>query len=166
MVGDSKNKIRSHSELVEALEDQSRELSTRTVIFHFFIGELLGLNPTDHKCLDVIIRTKTPMTASQLAEETSLSTGAITGVIDRLEKAGYVRRKRDPNDRRLIFIDPLLDKAMVKMGPIFDPIKQSSRILYSKYADHELKVILDFITNCNKMTQEMTYQLKMKRSAK
>ena len=123
MVGDSKNKIRSHSELVEALEDQSRELSTRTVIFHFFIGELLGLNPTDHKCLDVIIRTKTPMTASQLAEETSLSTGAITGVIDRLEKAGYVRRKRDPNDRRLIFIDPLLDKAMVKMGPIFESYK-------------------------------------------
>jgi predicted transcriptional regulator len=94
LVGDNKNKIRSHSELVEALEDQSRELTTRTVIFHHFIGELLGLIPTDHKCLDVIIRTKTPMTASQLAEETSLSTGAITGVIDRLEKAGYVRRKR------------------------------------------------------------------------
>jgi hypothetical protein len=74
--------------------------------------------------------------------------------------------ERDPSDRRLIFIDPLLDKARVQMGPIFDPIKQSSRILYSKYSGHELKFILDFITNCNKMTQEMTYQLKMKRSAK
>jgi DNA-binding MarR family transcriptional regulator len=50
------------------------------------------------------------MTANQLAEETSPSTRAITDVIDRLEKAGYVSRKRDPNDRRLIFIDPLLDK--------------------------------------------------------
>lgn len=161
MLENDKSKI-SHSELLEALENQSRELTTRTVIFHHFIGELLGLNPTDHKCLDVIIRTKTPMTASQLAEETSLSTGAITGVIDRLEKAGYVRRKRDPKDRRLIFIDPLLDKAMVKMSPIFDPIKQSSRSLYSKYSDRELKVILDFIRNCSKLTQQMTHELKMK----
>jgi DNA-binding MarR family transcriptional regulator len=156
----------SHHNLLESLDQQSREFSTRTVLFHHLIGERLGLNPTDHKCLDVIIRTRMPMTASQLAEETGLSTGAITGVVDRLAKAGYVRRKRDPNDRRLIFIDPLLDKAMIKMGPIFEPIKQASRNLYSKYADHELKLILGFITNSNKMTQEMTYNLKMKRAAK
>ena len=65
------------------------------------------------------------MTASQLAEETGLSTGAITGIIDRLGKGGYVRRKRDQNDRRLVFINPLLENAMVKLSPIFDPIKQS-----------------------------------------
>ena len=152
----------SHTALFEALDQGMRELSTRTVLFHHLIGERLKLNPTDHKCLDVIIRSEQPMTASQLAEETGLSTGAITGVIDRLEKAGYVRRKRDPNDRRLIFIDPLLDTAMAKMSPIFDPIKQSSRNLYAKYTDHELKLILDFIRNCNKMTQEMTHELKMK----
>ena len=74
--------------------------------------------------------------------------------------------KRDPNDRRLIFIDPLLDKAMAKMSPIFNPIKQSSRNLYSKYADDELKFILGFIRNSNRVTQEMTHELKMKRAAK
>ncbi len=91
---------------------------------------------------------------------------SITGVIDRLEKAGYVSRKRDPNDRRLIYVDPLLDSAMTKMNPIFNPIKQSSRKLYSKYTDHELNLILDFIRNCNNMTQNMTQELKMKRAAK
>ena len=101
------------------------------------------------------------MTASQLAEETGLSTGAITGVVDRLEKAGYVRRKRDQNDRRLVFINPLLDKAMVKLSPIFDPIKQASRNLYSKYSDEELAIILDFIINCNKMTQQITTNMKI-----
>lgn len=165
LLENDKNKM-SHSELLEALENQSRELSTRTVIFHHFIGEILGLNPTDHKCLDVIIRTTSPMTASKLAEETGLSTGAITGVIDRLEKAGYVSRKRDLNDRRLIYVDPLLDNAMTKMNPIFNPIKQSSRKIYSKYTDHELNLILDFIRNCNNMTQNMTQELKMKRAAK
>ena len=151
-----------HSELLDSLEEQSRELSTRTVIFHHLIGERLGLNPTDHKCLDVIIRAKMPMTASQLAEETGLSTGAITGVVDRLEKAGYVKRKRDTNDRRLIFIKPLLDKAMIKLGPIFEPIRKASMNLYSKYTDEELTTILDFITNCNRMTQNLTAKMKTK----
>lgn len=101
------------------------------------------------------------MTASQLAEETGLSTGAITGVIDRLEKGGYVRRKRDQNDRRLVFINPLLENAMVKLSPIFDPIKQASRNLYSKYNDQELAIILDFVLNCNKMTQDISINMRM-----
>ena len=162
MLQDSnKSKTLNYQQLLDSLEEQSRELSTRTVIFHHLIGERLGLNPTDHKCLDVIIRNRTPMTASQLAEETGLSTGAITGVVDRLEKAGYVRRKRDQSDRRLVFINPLLDKAMAKLSPIFDPIKQASRSLYSKYSDEELAIILDFVINCNKMTQEITTNMKM-----
>jgi DNA-binding MarR family transcriptional regulator len=156
------NNTLNHSELLQALEEQTRELSTRTVIFHHFIGERLGLNPTDHKCLDVIIRAETPMTATQLAEETGLSTGTITGVMDRLEKAGYVRRKRDPNDRRLIYIKPLLDKAMIKMGPIFDPVKRATMNLYSNYTDEELNLILDFITNCNRMSQKLTAEIKTK----
>ena len=162
VVLDKQNNILKHSELLDSLEEQSRELSTRTVIFHHLIGERLGLNPTDHKCLDVIIRAKMPMTASQLAEETGLSTGAITGVVDRLEKAGYVKRKRDTNDRRLIFIKPLLDKAMIKLGPIFEPIRKASMNLYSKYTDEELTTILGFITNCNRMTQNLTAEMKTK----
>ena len=160
IVLDKENEIPKHSELLKALEEQTRELSTRTVIFHHFIGECLGLNPTDHKCLDVVIRARTPMTATQLAEETGLSTGTITGVMDRLEKAGYVKRKRDSNDRRLIFIKPLLDKAMIKLGPIFEPMRQATMNLYSKYTDEDLTTILDFITNCNRMTQKLTAEMK------
>jgi DNA-binding MarR family transcriptional regulator len=163
MLQDNSIKALNHSQLLDSLEEQSRELSTRTVIFHHLIGERLGLNPTDHKCLDVIIRTRTPMTASQLAEETGLSTGAITGVVDRLEKAGYVKRKRDQNDRRLVFIKVLTDRALVKLSPIFDPIKQASRNLYSKYSDEELAIILDFVINCNKMTQVITANMKRER---
>jgi DNA-binding MarR family transcriptional regulator len=160
VVLEKEKKTLNHTELLQALEGQSRELSTRTVIFHHFIGERLGLNPTDHKCLDIIMRAQLPMTASKLAEETGLSTGTITGVMDRLEKAGYVKRKRDPNDRRLIYIKPLLDKAMIKMGPIFEPLRKASVKLYTKYTDEELTTILDFITNCNRMTQNLTAEMK------
>jgi len=54
-----------------------------------------------------------------------------------------------------------MDKAMVKLSPIFDPIKQASRNLYSKYSDEELATILDFVTNCNKMTQQITTNMKI-----
>jgi DNA-binding MarR family transcriptional regulator len=160
MLQDKQIKTLNHEQLLDLLEEQSLELSTRTVIFHHLIGERLGLNPTDHKCLDLIIRSRTPMTASQLAEETSLSTGTITGVVDRLEKAGYVRRKRDKDDRRLVFINVLIDRAMANLSPIFDPIKQASRNLYSKYSDEELAIILDYVINCNKMTQQITANMK------
>lgn len=160
MLQDKQIKTLNHEQLLDLLEEQSRELSTQTVIFHHLIGERLGLNPTDHKCLDLIIRSRTPMTASQLAEETSLSTGTITGVVDRLEKAGYVRRKRDKDDRRLVFINVLIDRAMANLSPIFDPIKQASRNLYSKYSDEELAIILDYVINCNNMTQQITANMK------
>jgi DNA-binding MarR family transcriptional regulator len=121
MGNDNDLDIVTQPELREAIDQQMRELSTRTVIFHHFVGERLGLNPTDHKCLDIIIRATNPITAGPLADETGLTTGAITGVMDRLEQAGYVKRERDPNDRRLIFINPLLDRAMTKIGPLFAP---------------------------------------------
>jgi DNA-binding MarR family transcriptional regulator len=82
--------------------------------------------------------------------------------MDRLEKAGYIKRKRDANDRRLIFIKPLVDKAIIKLGPIFEPIRQASLELYSKYTDEELRVILDYITNCNQMTQKLTSEMNAK----
>ena len=160
MGNDNDVDILPQSELREAIDQQMHELSTRTVIFHHFIGERLGLNPTDHKCLDIIIRATNPITAGRLADETGLTTGAITGVMDRLEQAGYVKRERDPNDRRLIFINPLLDKAMAKIGQLFAPVKLAGQKLYSKYTDQELAVILDFVINCNKMTQEMTAKIR------
>jgi len=82
--------------------------------------------------------------------------------MDRLERAGYVKRERDTTDRRLIFIRPLLDKALRKLGSIFDPIRQATINLYSTYTDDDLTIILDFITKCNKMMQKLTAEMKAK----
>ena len=64
-------------------------------MFHQAIADRLGLNVTDHKCIDLLLM-KGPLTAGELAGMTGLTTGAITAVIDRLEKAGFVRREDDP----------------------------------------------------------------------
>jgi DNA-binding MarR family transcriptional regulator len=76
-----------------------KEFSTSLVLFQEAIAARLGLNATDYRCLEVIIR-RGQMTAKALAEEARLTTGAITGIIDHLEKAGYVERLENPTDLR------------------------------------------------------------------
>src|SRR5262245_18986186 len=104
----------SHTRRRELLEELSRtlgrELSTRTILFHQAIAQRLGLNATDHKCLD-IVRHVQAMTAGELAERTGLTTGAISGVIDRLQRAGFVSRARDANDRRHVLIRPKAERV-------------------------------------------------------
>src|SRR5438105_15388836 len=97
----------SRAKLLQTLATEvGRTLSTHTVMLHAAVAERLGLNITDHKALDFACRGGGPVTAGELAELTGLTTGAITGVIDRLEKAGFARRERDPNDRRRIILRP------------------------------------------------------------
>ena len=81
----SRDIFESPEELIGKLAQKVQELSTATVLFHQNVAQKLGLNPTDHKCLDLIMRNEN-MTAGDLAQMTGLTTGAITGVIDRLEE--------------------------------------------------------------------------------
>src|SRR5690349_8375347 len=95
---------RSRSDLIEAIEHQARVGSTHTVLFHTAVAERLGLNPSDHKVADILALEEGPVTPGRLAELTGLTTGAITGVLDRLETAGFVAREPDPADRRRIIL--------------------------------------------------------------
>src|ERR687883_2098882 len=92
-------------EIIHNINDKLRAMSTETIMFHQVVAVTLGLHITDHKCLDLIYRYG-PMPAGKLGELTGLTTGAVTGVIDRLEAAGYVRRSNDPKDRRRTIVEP------------------------------------------------------------
>ena len=98
-------------EIIEAINDKFREMSTETIMFHQAVADILGLHITDHKCLDFIYRFGA-MPAGRLADLTGLTTGAVTGIIDRLEKAGYVRRISDPKDRRRTIVEPTRNKKL------------------------------------------------------
>src|SRR6476646_4089911 len=95
---------RNRSDLIEAIEHQARIGSTHTVLFHTAVAERLGLNPSDHKVADILALEEGPVTPGRLAELTGLTTGAVTGVLDRLENAGFVAREPDPADRRRIIL--------------------------------------------------------------
>ena len=141
-------------EIIEAIIEKHREMSTETIMFHQGVADALGLHITDHKCLD-LIRHYGAMPAGRLGEMTGLTTGAVTGVIDRLEKAGYVRRANDPKDRRRTIVEPTQNKKWErKIEGIFMPLHESLHKLLSSYSDSELGFLLDVLTKSIEMTRE------------
>jgi DNA-binding MarR family transcriptional regulator len=135
----------SQSELVEKIVGQLvRRHSTAAVLFHHAVAERLGLGPTDHKCLD-LLREHGTMTGSELAALTGLTTGAITGVVARLESAGYLRREPDPHDGRKQILSPAL-KRVREIRDVFDPIRKDMSDLLEDFDAHQLAAIAEFLT--------------------
>ncbi len=143
------------SELIAALGMAGRELSAHTVMFHTAVAERVRLGLTDHKAFDFILRS-----AGQLAQITGLTTGAVTGVIDRLEKSGYVERVHDAADRRKVLVRPALTPARERQCcQLFDSLGKSVDKVSATYTDRELSVILDFMRRSVAMMHAETTKL-------
>src|SRR5712672_4038437 len=106
---------------MQELENALRRSSAQGVIFGQTVAGRLGISSSDLECLD-FLNLEGRVTAGRLAEVTGLTTGAITGVVDRLEKAGLVRRERDDHDRRKVFIATVPETAM-KIGELYVPMQ-------------------------------------------
>ena len=146
--------------LLATLGQEGRQFSTATVLFHQAVAERLGLNTTDHKCADILLRTG-PLTAGELAETTGLTTGAMTGVVDRLERAGFVSRERDPEDRRRVIVRPTLSAEREReLAGLFAPLAGAFEEICDTYSDRDLGVILEFLRRCRSMTHEQTHRLR------
>lgn len=148
----------SRDDLIGALSWKMRRLSAETVLFHTAIADRLGINPTDLKCLDLAAGPE-PVTAGRLAEVSGLTSGAITGVINRLEKAGLVRREQHPDDRRKVIITVSPDTSTRVVG-LFGSITTSMLDLCSRYQDHELALVLDFISHVTDTTHAEANKLR------
>jgi DNA-binding MarR family transcriptional regulator len=112
--------------------DESDELLTR----------LLGINRTDGRCLDILDE-RGPMTAGQLATASGLTTGAITAVVDRLERAGYARRAPDPSDRRRVLVE-LTQKTRDATQDLFGPLISTWESLAARFSLDDLRLLIDF----------------------
>lgn len=120
-----------------------RRHSTAAVLFHHAVAERLGLGPTDHKCLD-LLRERGELGATELAALTGLTSGAITGVVARLEQAGYLRRKPDPHDGRKQILSPA-QKRVRDIHDVFGPIRKEITGLLEDFDPHQLAAIAEFL---------------------
>jgi DNA-binding MarR family transcriptional regulator len=106
-------------------------------------ADQIGINATDLNCLN-ILSFSGHMTAGELARATGLTTASITGVADRLEEAGFVRRERDARDRRRVVIRLVPERALSDIAPVFLPMVRALQEVAGRFTDDELQLIVGF----------------------
>ncbi|SRR6266567_291505 len=147
-------------ELVAQVIRGAQEYSIGMVSFHQEVGRILGLNVTDMKCLDVMTM-QGSATPSQLSEQTGLSSGATTAMIDRLERARLVVRRPHPTDRRGTVL-VLTQQAMQKLPSLFGSLGAAMQALMADYSQKELVVLADFFAKARVLWRKEREKLQVR----
>ncbi len=132
----------SREALVQALIDEVRAGQRATELVDEAACKLMGVNRTDGRCLD-ILEQRGRMSAGQLAAEARLTSGAITAAIDRMERAGYVRRVADPEDRRRVLVEPT-EKAYAVAKELMGVLGDKGWPKMADYTDEQIALLVDF----------------------
>lgn len=135
-----------------------RRLSTAAVLFHHAVAERLGLGPTDHKCVE-LLREHGPMIARDLGELTGLTSGAVTGIVARLESAGYVERRPDADDRRKQWLSVIPDR-MEELEVIFGRIRADAAELLDGFDERQREAITIFLDRSADLIYRHTAHLR------
>jgi len=122
-------------------------------------AERIGINVTDLNCLN-ILALGGRMTAGDLARRTGLTTASITGVLDRLEEAGFVRRERDPDDRRRVIVRLDAARGMRDVAPVFAPVVAAWRAVAAQYTEDELRFLLAFQNQLEQIMRDRLIELR------
>ena len=137
-----------------------RELATAVIAFHESLARRVGMSAAESRTLTKLneLGVATP---SKLAQETGLTTGAITGIVDRLEKAGYARREPNPDDRRSLLVRPCdQDRLFAVIGPVFASLSAAMAEMTSAYTPEELAVASRYVGDMTRVLRAETLRLK------
>jgi DNA-binding MarR family transcriptional regulator len=144
---------KNRRELFNKILELGRKMSTQTVFLHQAIAQSVGLNATDTKCVDLILRGPAEaVTAGWLSDRTGLTTGAITHILDRLEKRRIIERVRDTRDRRKVFIR-VRPESLEPLLPKYEEIGKSYLGQAERYDDDELRLICDYLERTSEVSE-------------
>lgn len=141
----------SREVLTQQLQFLGQMVNTEIAFFHQVTAAKNGLSITDSKTISILMQ-EGAMTAGNLAKRLSLTTGAVTSVIDRLERAGIARRQSDPNDRRKIIIAINQDKLQI-LGKPYESVSIAFHKLVSTYTLNELRFLVEFYKSSIEITR-------------
>jgi len=130
--------------LLVALDEAIRKVGAQAVLISDLVATRVGINSTDLECLD-LLQLNGPITAGQMSTRSGLTTGATTAMIDRLERAGYVRRRRDSGDRRVVVVE-VLEHCGSHIAPLYQPIQKDLEKLHARYSNRELEIVVRYLT--------------------
>jgi DNA-binding MarR family transcriptional regulator len=144
---------KSHDAIGLRLKEAVRANQTANDVFDEAFANFLGVNRTDARCLDIIDR-KGSVTAGQLASESGLTTGAVTAILDRLERQAYVRRVRDSDDRRRVYVEAT-DRCREISWHIFGHFSRISPVLTGRFSPEQVRGIIQFLEMGSYLNREM-----------
>jgi DNA-binding MarR family transcriptional regulator len=145
-------------ELEKRVFAAARDNGISSVLFRNAVARKLGLNSTDWGCLS-LLSIKGVSTPSELARYTGLTTGSTTAMLDRLEKAQFIRRKPNPDDRRGVLIE-ISQKWGETAGPLVRGLQQAQAELIASYSDDALETIADYLTRFTNNVTEYTQKIE------
>ena len=145
----------SRSELAQQLRNEIMGYFGAASDFDEKVAKKLKLSRTDMRCLDLIGRLG-PLTAGRLAEESGLTTGAVTFILDRLEEAGMVTRRRDDEDRRRVWVD-IVPEAQQRLAGLQQPVVDEMRQVAQRFKTDELATVRDFMRQAKEVFQRQIH---------
>jgi DNA-binding MarR family transcriptional regulator len=149
---------RAVTEKIAELSREMRLMSSFDALFSQAVAECVGMHSTDIETMD-LLNTLGPMTAGELAERTGLSSGATTRLIDRMERAGYVRRRPDEHDRRCVIVEAV-EENLGEIGALFQPLAEGLTECWSEFDDEELDVIIEFVRRNNAIVAAINAEMR------
>src|ERR1700712_5175061 len=129
-----------NKDTITRIRKLSQLYSYTSIQMHEAVARKAGLSGTDHKYLGFLMQ-KGQMTAGELSDLTGLTTGAVTGLIDRLEKKKLVKRKFAKDDRRKVIIEPNTENIMALLAPLYKEFRNKSGKLIASLSDMEIKIL-------------------------
>jgi DNA-binding MarR family transcriptional regulator len=149
---------RTRAELMQAIRSGFQQTSGQSVLLSEIIADKVGLAPSDLECMG-FLEDGGPMTAGRLAELTGLTSGAVTHMIDRLERAKYVRRRSDPGDRRRVLVE-LVPGRIKEFERFYGPMAKGATEFLARYHDAELALIADLLEHMLEFSRAQTQRIQ------
>jgi DNA-binding MarR family transcriptional regulator len=148
---------RRRRRLVTGIKDSLRELSSQLSVLNHHVGARLELRDVDLGCLELLAR-HGPLSPGALARHAGLHPATMTGIVDRLERAGWVARDRDPADRRAVLIRPLRERG-AELFRLYAGMNAAMDQLCAGYSDEELTLLAEFLRRTTTAGQAATEAL-------
>lgn len=136
----------ARDELAAELQQRMIRLIADVVLFNHAVSARLGLGASDSQFM-TLLQAHGPLTPRELAEHTGLTSGTVTGVIDRLEAIGLVTRRPDPGDRRKVLVTPVAEAIQEQLAPLYVDQGRRMQSVVARRSDDELRVISDFVAD-------------------
>lgn len=154
----------AREDLMTELGSASRRYMASYILFNQAVADHLGMHPTDLQCLNLLTLEDGPVTTGRIAELTGLTSGSATRLVDRLEKAGQVTRRRDEQDRRRVLVE-VVPGAMERFGAVWRELGAGWEELFHEDSEADLAVLLRHMRRTTELARHQMARLAERSAA-